>query len=423
MIKFKDVKGNFQVSSIYYFFLGFCLMGRGIQYAVNSFFGSTIPMFFIVGVPLSIFAVLSIVGTNAFRINRGNFLILFFSFVAFGTSALFSGDFGSWLPFFKDFVQACLFLVLGSLFVIDFDRLLNTCKYYSLFSVVLYEYMIFSKSTGLKNYMGFGYNFLMIISFLMLYSAVYKKSILFVLTIFMSMQMLLYGPRMGWLLTAILYLIVVMIKVKKIWWKILLSLVSVVGAINYRALVLGVINLFINRTNTLTVTLYRLRQTLEGNSTSEELLGVRHILFSRSLELIKQYPLFGVGIGGFQKKAGIPFSYPHNIILEIFLDFGIVLGTVFIIFIVWLIVKSLIDAKEKKLESYLLLMIWLLLNFLRLFVSQSYVCENIFFAVICLAMNSLNNVNLTAGKRLRSVADAASDLKRENFSFRQEFTP
>ena len=77
----------------------------------------------------------------------------------------------------------------------------------------------------------------------------------------------------------------------------------------------------------------------------------------------------------------------------------------------------------RRITAFLLVMIWLLLNFLRLIVSQSYVCESIFFAVICLAMNFLSNVNLTAGEQLKSIADAAGGSKRENFSFRQKLAP
>lgn len=386
MVKNKSANARFNLSSMYYFFLGFCLLGRGIQYAVSSFFGVTFNMF-IVGVPLFILAVLSIVRTSAFKINIGNLLIFIIAMAAYGTSFLTSGDISSTLNSFKDFVQVCLLLILGCFFVIDYERLFNTCKYFSFVSAVLYEIMIFTRSAGMKNYMGFGYNFLLIISFLVLYSHFYNKRFLFVLTILMSMQLLLYGPRMGWLLVAILYLVVIFDKIKQVWIKAAVAVSAGAIALNYKNIILGIVNWLYYNTNISTVTLYRFKYSLDSSDSSELLFGSRYSLIVRSLELIKEHPLFGIGIGGFAKKSGFPFDYPHNILLEIVLDFGIVVGIVVILLISGLILKTVFDKRVKENHFFYLLIVWLLINFLRLFVSQSYICETVFYAVICLAAN------------------------------------
>lgn len=421
-LQLKKISLRFEMMDFYYFFLGFCLMGRGIQYAFSSIFGATFNMFY-VGVPLFVIAMLSLASRNAFRVNRGNLLIFFGTLVAYGFSVLTCGDLSGLLDVFGDFVQVCLLLIIGCFFTVDFEKLIRSCRFFSYITVIIYEYMIVSGNPGIRKYMTFGYNFLLAVSFLAIYAFMNKKKLLFVLTIVLSSQVLMYGPRMGWFLVAILYLGIVLVKVKKMILRIILTVAAAFGIVNYQTIINYVIDLLVRYTNTSTLTMQRIKISLEGGDSAELLIGARYLIYMKSLEMIKEYPLFGAGIGGLLKKSGMMFTYPHNIFLEMLLDFGVVMGGALIVFVFWVIIRSLIDAVKVKNDAFLLVMIWLLLNFLRLIVSQSYVCESIFFAVICLAMNFLSNVNLTAGEQLKSIADAASDSKRENFSFRQKLAP
>jgi hypothetical protein len=55
-------------------------------------------------------------------------------------------------------------------------------------------------------------------------------------------------------------------------------------------------------------------------------------LWLAAIESIKQYPLFGIGISQFELNIGI---YSHNIILQIFIDFGIVFSFILIFIILY----------------------------------------------------------------------------------------
>ncbi len=69
----------------------------------------------------------------------------------------------------------------------------------------------------------------------------------------------------------------------------------------------------------------------------------RAFLFNRSLDLIKSNPWIGTGWGGFvTPDVGIinQMTYPHNIFLEVFVEFGIPVGVLFSLLILYLMWKS-----------------------------------------------------------------------------------
>lgn len=54
--------------------------------------------------------------------------------------------------------------------------------------------------------------------------------------------------------------------------------------------------------------------------------------YENALRIIREKPLFGIGIYGYNYDAVWP-QYPHNIILEILMQYGIILGAVVIVFL------------------------------------------------------------------------------------------
>jgi len=72
-------------------------------------------------------------------------------------------------------------------------------------------------------------------------------------------------------------------------------------------------------------------------------------------------------------------EYPHNIFLEILLDFGIVVGTVLIAILLLRIVQSIIKSHDEK-KIVVLMLVFLVMG--RLFVSSSYMIEGLFYTMI-----------------------------------------
>ncbi len=66
----------------------------------------------------------------------------------------------------------------------------------------------------------------------------------------------------------------------------------------------------------------------------------RYYLYNRAIDMIKENPVLGVGYGGFAEKEGNFVVYPHNLVLEVYSEMGIIGGTL----ILGLIIISLIKA-------------------------------------------------------------------------------
>lgn len=77
-----------------------------------------------------------------------------------------------------------------------------------------------------------------------------------------------------------------------------------------------------------------LDKTIFMLNTSEGMNNGRNIVYEYAIEYFKSSPLFGLGIGGFEKRFFLDYgsdSYPHQYFLQILCEFGIT-GTIIIFF-------------------------------------------------------------------------------------------
>lgn len=111
----------------------------------------------------------------------------------------------------------------------------------------------------------------------------------------------------------------------------------------------------------------------------------RDDIFSTIWEAIMQRPLLGYGIGGdrllLQKN-----SYVHNIILELFCDFGIIFGSIIFIYLMRLFIKSIF---EKNSDFSVVCLIIFSVAVLKLMMSSSYIISPIFFLLIGMCLNHI----------------------------------
>ncbi|MCP3029528.1 O-antigen ligase family protein [Halobacillus sp. A5] len=116
---------------------------------------------------------------------------------------------------------------------------------------------------------------------------------------------------------------------------------------------------------------------------NEELhLSGRDIIYRNLLMKISENPILGLGIGGDRALGG----YAHNLFIEVFVNFGIIIGGIAIIILLLMIIKSLLT---KDREKYNMLIIWINLGFVHLMVSQTYLTDIKFWVLIGLIINYL----------------------------------
>lgn len=112
-------------------------------------------------------------------------------------------------------------------------------------------------------------------------------------------------------------------------------------------------------------------------------LSGREILYNGIIKEILDNPIIGIGLAGDRRTIA---SYSHNIVLEIFSGFGLIVGTIILSFLAILILKSL-TMREK--EKYNMSIIWLALGFVSLMVSGSYLEEMSFWIFLGLISNDI----------------------------------
>ncbi|WP_442263533.1 O-antigen ligase family protein [Tissierella sp.] len=117
-------------------------------------------------------------------------------------------------------------------------------------------------------------------------------------------------------------------------------------------------------------------------------LSGRDNLYSDVFEQILNNPIFGLGLMGDRFILGN--RYVHNIFMEILINFGMLIGLLFIVIITYLIIKSLFIKNAKK---YNVIIIWLSLGFIHLMVSSTYLTDFKFWIFLGLICNALIKTN------------------------------
>lgn len=115
----------------------------------------------------------------------------------------------------------------------------------------------------------------------------------------------------------------------------------------------------------------------------------RNVFYGKAISLFKENPIFGSGIGAFTNEFGI-YVYPHNIILEILNDFGII-GFIFAgILMVNVIAKSKIMMKQNIENQYMVLLF--IQCMVMLMFSGSYLTELRLWIPLVLILTVMNRI-------------------------------
>lgn len=104
----------------------------------------------------------------------------------------------------------------------------------------------------------------------------------------------------------------------------------------------------------------------------------RELLADQAIEAISLKPVFGYGFTGDRYLLGI---YVHNFILEIWLHFGIVFGSIILVSIIGAIIFSLVKTvKSRRTFTFVLMLVCMI--FVKLLLSSTYTIEPYFYFMI-----------------------------------------
>ena len=303
---------------------------------------------------------------------------------------------------FTDYFSVNFYYIMYSLRVvylgtlkISLDTLKKYLKYFLIIHLITLIYVTVDKELYEKmrlDYMSFGYDCLFVtMSFAYFHKDTLKIKYL-ILLILGDMLLFMFGSRFTFLLGG-LGTLVFLYNSKKKWIRFLIYvgiLILPIVYLNLESILKNFITL-LNSYNISIESIERLADSLNTFKSGGGILAERLIWYSETFEIIKENPIFGTGILGYNGQIPIMLYngdgtfYPHNIFLEILLHFGIV-GLLIFLLIVISIIKHIHYNKKngKKLAS---IEIVFLIMSLGLLVSGSYIRSAWFYLALLIPFN------------------------------------
>ena len=241
------------------------------------------------------------------------------------------------------------------------------------------------EESGLRYSMTFAYKFLPIINFLQ-YCFFYRKQNKIIISILILLGILfeiIWGCR-GAILCIISYTIILFLRncyfnhnfSKFIIGMICLSFISIITVLNISEL-----NQTVKEFGFASRNLTKLIQSHDASS----MTSGRTSIYIRTIEEIENKPFI---IKGINADYSLHECYSHNIILEIYYDFGGIIGTIIIILLITISLKTLFTPNQTKLNN---IKLYFFCNCsMRLLVSSSLFIEPYFCYWMLLSIRQIN---------------------------------
>ena len=266
----------------------------------------------------------------------------------------------------------------------DYDSFVDYWYKFSIVNFVILVYYIPNVINNKLNYMVFGislvYSFVGFITYFYIKNK--YKVLNLIIVIIIVILIFIFGNRSSLLICLSIWLFMKLYNIRNSFKKVIslfiMITISIVAYINIFNILKG-INIFLQKMGIHSYSISKYIMAID-NGFIKSTSG-REELAKLSIDIIKSNPLKPHGLKYFTYFTGR--IYPHNLILDLSIVFGL-LGAVFIIgFLIYLIFKS----KYIKNESFkIILSEIIVLEFLWLFFSGTFIEESIFWIIIGVLM-------------------------------------
>lgn len=119
----------------------------------------------------------------------------------------------------------------------------------------------------------------------------------------------------------------------------------------------------------------------------------RDDLASFFMSKINMGGFFGYGIFGDRTLLHDEHGYPHNLLLELWVDFGMLVGSILFLVVLWLVYKAFRSCNTKESMSFLL--VFVIVGFFSLFLSNTYLSNPMFFLMIGYCIRTIRDQKAT----------------------------
>lgn len=296
------------------------------------------------------------------------------------------------VEYITEYLLKMIMSIIGLIFcysIKDIEKLLiYMTKYAYLMLMLCFFYFVMNITIGVNNFdngysMSMSYFTVLPSAVLLLNYLRYKKIRDIILLIIGCIIILSLGSRGAFLCLATLLLFYIVKNAKFSIKNILIALTVII----LTSLVVIYSNVIvINLANYLSNAGIHSRTIIMMLDNNVSALSGRDNIYDYAIELIRLNPL-GLGIRGFTANSISGFPYPHNIVLEILLDYGVFIGGIIVICILVMFFNGLIIEKNKDINNVIIL--FFSLSIPQLMVSQSYLIHEKFWMLLGLCLLSL----------------------------------
>lgn len=316
---------------------------------------------------------------NRFKVvNIRNIFTVAVAGLTFSFNILFNDN--ETLRFYiNEFLLFALPLLLAFMINIDLKYFCKTFYIYNIIVSVLYLLLlIINPDKLIEDYMTFGFYAIFSIIYVLIYSYFNKKTKTMILSIITLPIIFINGNR-GTIIIAILAIVlIILMAVKDIRKKIFLIFIIIILGLNIENIAKVTLNFITNELGIRTYSINALSLMLDSDNT-EGAIGGRYSIYQEAIDEIKQHPLLGIGLSTFQDKYGY---FPHNIFLDAYSTFGIILGTIYFIYLFSMGAKLYRISKEH--QEVKILFIFMVANVMKLMLSKTFIYDPTIWLFIAL---------------------------------------
>ncbi|MFR3145951.1 O-antigen ligase family protein [Eubacterium callanderi] len=289
-------------------------------------------------------------------------------------------------------------IVMGYLvYSIDDYQILYNCLLKSSFMMsILLSGAVFLKNIDSKYFYDMSFSYLILLPLLIHINEAWKrKSIIFsIVAIYEICLIVVYGSRGAIICIGSFIVICYLHYIKKSFTQLIVIPITVclvcLASYDYQKIIKGMIYLL----NEFNIYSRSLDLLVSGDIIQS---SGRDVIQTNILDMIYQKPIFGWGVAGEVSRIG---TYPHNIFLEILVDFGVLIGAFLMLFMFYQFLKLFIEKNTIKKE---LMYIFLCSGLIPLFMSGTYLQNYQFFIFIFLCLKTKGETYCKHDKRNISI--------------------
>ena len=281
--------------------------------------------------------------------------------------------------YINEFLLFALPLLLIFLIKIDLKKFTKIFFFYNIINTILYLLVVVINPEKLvEGYMTFGFYAIFSATYVFIYSYYYKNIKMMIFGIVSIPIICINGNRGTILIFATALIVMLMMNAKNLKKKIAIILIFIILGMNINQIGRSILDFITQDLGISSYSVNNLYKMLESDD-METTIGGRYNIYQNALEEFKQHLISGIGVASFQEKYGY---FPHNIFLDVYSTFGLVLGTLYFIYIIILSVKlyrlSVWNTQVR------ILFIFMLSNIMKLMLSKTFIYDSTIWLYISL---------------------------------------